>query len=569
MDAARRTFYRIYGIDDQPDLINDILEQLDFHPLSVTLLAAVAHQNKWDNDRLATEWKRHQTGMLQTEHGKGLAATIELSLASPMFQELGPDARALLGVVAFFPQGVDENNLDWLFPTILNRAYVFDKFCILSLAYQSNGFITMLAPLRDYLSPNDPKSSPLLHMTKERYFTRMLVNIDPNEPGFGDTRWIILEDVNVEHLLDIFTSIDANSDSVWDACVSFTNHLYWHKKRLVVLGPRIEGLPDDNRSKPKCLFGLSRLFDSVGNQMECKRVLSHALKLLRERGDDLSAAVVLRELSDTNRQMGLYEEGIETVKEALENFERFGPAAGQARCLGNLACLLWECKQLDAAEEAGSRAINLFSEQGDQFQVCQCHRVLGDIYYSKGELEKAVHHFEAALGIASSFNWHFQLFWVRYALARLSFNQRKFDDADAHIERAKLHAVDNAYFLGHVMVLQASFWYRRHQFEEAKSEVLRAAELYEKLGAANDLERCREHLQRIEQEMKNPATLYLDGELLEIVLLPMPTDSLSTQVLVGTVSQVYSDMTFVPGVAFGKSWLNAASGVSGWTSSCP
>src|ERR1700753_3935901 len=263
IDAARSAFHRICDKNTRPDLIDRILEQLDFHPLSVTLLAPVAHQNNWDDDRLTKEWEKRRTGVLKTKHNESLAATIELSLASPTFEKLGPAARELLSIVAFFPQGVDENNLDWLFPTIPNRTTIFDEFHSLSLTYQSNGFITMLVPLRDYLGPEDPLSSPLLCATKEHYFTRLSAEIDPNAPGFRETRWIASEDANVEHLLNVLTSINTNSDGVWRACKGFLAHLRWHKPRQTVLGPKIEALPDDHPSKPDCLLRLAQSFESI------------------------------------------------------------------------------------------------------------------------------------------------------------------------------------------------------------------------------------------------------------------------------------------------------------------
>ena len=284
MDAARDTFYSIYKQVEQSDSANDILGKLDFHPLSITLLAIVARQSKWDIERLTREWESRRTGVLQTAHNKSLAATIELSLASPMFQKLGSDARGLLGVVAFFPQGVNEKNLDWFFLAISNREDIFDKFCILSLAYRSEGFFKMLAPLRDYLSPKDPLSSPLLCITRDNYFTRLSAPPDPKGPDFGKGRWIVSEDLNVEHLLNVLTSIDPHSGNAWGACTSFLGHLRWFKPRPVILGPKIEQLPEDHPSKPGCLYQLSLVIGRTGHSLENKRLFTHALKALEGSG---------------------------------------------------------------------------------------------------------------------------------------------------------------------------------------------------------------------------------------------------------------------------------------------
>jgi tetratricopeptide (TPR) repeat protein len=331
------------------------------------------------------------------------------------------------------------------------------------------------------------------------------------------------EDVNIEHLLDVFTSIDTKLAKCLGRLCLFMNHLYWHKPRLVMLGPKVEALPDDHPSKPQCLLGFALLFSSVGNWVEYKRLLTHTIKLWRERGDDHQVVWRLGDLSQANREMGLYKEGIQLTREALEICERLGDTAKQADSLISLAYALYDDGQLDAAEEAASRATDLLPEEGEQFQLCQGHRILGNIYKSKGDTEKAVYHFEVALEIASSLNMVDQLFWIHYALANLVFGQGRFDDAHAHIEHAKSHAINNAYHLGRAMELQADFWYRQRMLEKAKFEASRAADVYEKLGAAQDLGNCRELLRWIDEEMNSSVVSDesdVDGELLETLPLP-------------------------------------------------
>ena len=218
MEAARDIFYGVYGDDEQSGIIDVLLQRLDFHALSITLLATTASDNMWDHDRLAKEWDVNRTQLLRTEHNESLGATIEATLASPTFRELGPNARELLGVIAFFPQGINEKNLDWLFPTIPDRNNIFGKFCALSLTYRSNSFITMSAPVRAHLYPRDPESCLLLCATKDYYLAWL---------GHGEAWRIKLEDANIEHLLNVFTSIDLETTS------------HGRKSSVVSVGPQL------------------------------------------------------------------------------------------------------------------------------------------------------------------------------------------------------------------------------------------------------------------------------------------------------------------------------------------
>ena len=208
------------------------------------------------------------------------------------------------------------------------------------------------------------------------------------------------------------------------------------------------------------------------------------------------------ELAETNRMLRLYKEGIHQLKEALEIYKRRHDAEGQAKCWCFLGWSLLADGQLGAAEEAASHAIKLLTDQGREYWVCRSRRLLGHIYRSEGKRGKAIEHFEAAIGIASPFDWHDQLFWIHNALVELFCDTSQFNNAQSHIERAKSHTVDDVYKLGRAMGQQAWIWYRQGRLEEAKAESLCAFEIFEKLGATAELPVFRRRHREIELAME-------------------------------------------------------------------
>ena len=70
MESACDIFYGIYNDRGQSDIINDLLRRLDFHTLSIKLLATTVPHNMWDYNRLVREWDAYRTHGLRTGYNE-------------------------------------------------------------------------------------------------------------------------------------------------------------------------------------------------------------------------------------------------------------------------------------------------------------------------------------------------------------------------------------------------------------------------------------------------------------------------------------------------------------------
>ncbi|KAG6808073.1 hypothetical protein H0H92_005462, partial [Tricholoma furcatifolium] len=162
-DAACKAFKMFYSPPIESSTLVKLLADIDFHPLSINLLAQTAVQNQWSADDLAEEWNRQRVSLLGFGAGKiqSLAATIETSLNSPSIRRFGDIIRHFLQIIAFLPQGVRKGTLglvNYPSPMRVDVESCIDPLCRQSLAYRDGDFITVLAPIRLYMTSIIPIS---------------------------------------------------------------------------------------------------------------------------------------------------------------------------------------------------------------------------------------------------------------------------------------------------------------------------------------------------------------------------------------------------------------------------
>ena len=148
-EAARNTFHSHCRLG-RSAAVDRLLLELDFHPLSVTLLANAVSENNWDEPMLLEAWSDGKTSILKASGHQSLEEMIESILRSPTIQELGTIAQETLEAIATFPGDVKEIHLLSNFPWVDRIGDAINALCKVSLMYRQDGFVKMFSPFRLY-----------------------------------------------------------------------------------------------------------------------------------------------------------------------------------------------------------------------------------------------------------------------------------------------------------------------------------------------------------------------------------------------------------------------------------
>ncbi|KAG2143887.1 P-loop containing nucleoside triphosphate hydrolase protein [Suillus cothurnatus] len=234
---ARKTFERVCPQHIPAEIIDELLDGVDNHPLSVNIIARQAAQHEWSGEELLSAWRTNKGALLESGEGKSrsLRATVELSLNALPVIALGDDARKLLEIIAFFPQGLNTMRVKVLCPSATADA---DALCAHSIIHCVGSHFTMLAPVRLYLVHKAPNpDARFLNTIRNIYYRELSGPIERRRA------LVEAEDVNVERLIAFDFSKAINLDDSCRACTSFLDTLAISKPRVTVLTEMLKELP--------------------------------------------------------------------------------------------------------------------------------------------------------------------------------------------------------------------------------------------------------------------------------------------------------------------------------------
>jgi tetratricopeptide (TPR) repeat protein len=314
VDSAREAFFRTYCQDSRSNAeeqITHLLTELEFHPLSINIIANAAQQNGWSPHMLLTRWKHQPSAVL--DHGEGkqqsLSATMQLSLSSPSIQDFGEDGGRTLAIIAFLPQGLNGYLATQLLPSLPRINIICDILCRQSLVYRQDAFIKMLAPIRYYVQNSSlvPPVSTCLRDVGTFYY-RTVRHCSQERDNHADI--IISDHLNIEHVVAFdLTQIPDRTEETLNICMLFLQRLKWHLPRPTALVPAIFNIveqPFTLTLKAQCLWYLGLLYEALSQLTKAIKVFQAAEALYLTAGNHEGVAYCVTTRADMYRCEGRF-----------------------------------------------------------------------------------------------------------------------------------------------------------------------------------------------------------------------------------------------------------------------
>jgi len=525
---AYELFTKIFQrpISESRSTLESILSVVDYHPLTISLLAHVAEVNDWSIEELSERWNAQRSQLLNAGHGKdyNLAESIELSLGSPCIRLHGDGVQRVLRIMAFFPQGLSRKNLKRMLPSISHVQGIIEVLHKQSLVAFNEGFITMLAPVRIYATDNIPGPDPsLLEAARNYYYSELLSPADQVDV------LVTSEDVNIESLIAFDLSHLCEEDllTALKACRSFLFYLHDLKSRPTCLRPIIDAV-DSSRSltmnavKIQCFHELAQLCFLQSNYLESLELSGLTYDLAQEAGLKIQALDSILHMADTHCLLGqdrIAQQLLETVQ-ASENWSAAMPyhkayvvstwgfikQCSDAQITGaSLAAFfreserlfrvgetyLWDA-DLSGAQSAFALALvdknmgaarvvleSAITENCDRDSICYFFFSLACLSFMERKLEDAKRLLNLSRASYIRANWMTEATFILLDLAVIATAEGKFDDAKDLIKRSReelrIHGIVSAenqwltlYTSGIVEFASGHFLEAQQLFEQAK-----------------------------------------------------------------------------------------------------
>ncbi|KAG1764263.1 hypothetical protein EV702DRAFT_110804 [Suillus placidus] len=313
LSSAQAMFFQIYHYASRSDAgedIRDLLRALEFHPLSINLLANAAQQNSWSPATLLKRWKDRHSKVLDAGKGKlqSLSDTMQLSLSSPSMQDLGEDGRRVLAIIAFLPQGLNDTLASDLLPSLPQVDIICDVLCRQSLVYRQDRFIKLLAPIRHYVrdSLQAPDSTCLREICAFYYHI-----VDCCSEEHDRYANIITSDhLNIEHVIAFnLAHVSDVVEETYDICWQFLWCLQRHLPRPTILSPVIFKIIENSsmrEPKARCLQYLGALYTTLTQLTEGMKAFKTAEALYLTVDDHENAARCVVQCADICRCQGRF-----------------------------------------------------------------------------------------------------------------------------------------------------------------------------------------------------------------------------------------------------------------------
>ncbi|KAG1724114.1 hypothetical protein EDD22DRAFT_974420 [Suillus occidentalis] len=329
LSSAQAAFFQIYqraSYSEAGEDIQDLLKELDFHPLSINILANAAQQNGWSPATLLKRWDDRHSKVLDAGKGKSqsLSDTMQLSLSSPSIQDLGEDGLRALTIIAFLPQGLNENLAGDLLPSLPEVDAICDVLCMQSLVYRQDNYIKVLAPVRHYV--RDSLQAPdLMCLRDMRTFYYRTVQRCSRERDFY-AKIVISDHLNIEHVVAFnLAYIPYNAEETYTACQQFLERLEWHLPRPTTLTLAISDIVENSSTwtlKANCLSSLAQLYNALSQLAEASQAFKAAETLYLTAGNPEGMAHSLITRADLLRCQGRYFQSQSLLENLQHSYSR-------------------------------------------------------------------------------------------------------------------------------------------------------------------------------------------------------------------------------------------------------